>query len=207
MAFIETVRPNAASGAVHEMYARQQNHWGYVPNYAKVFCHRPETLARWGRLLAEIRRPVEDYRFELVTFVVAHELRHSACSLTHGEQLASWVGEDAVKRIARGREEDVLSAKDAAIVAYARAIARDAFRVTAGQVEALTQHHGLTDEEIYDIAAIAAGRCFFTKLLDALGVEPDSTSMDIPAGLREILSVGRPISPRPVETLATNDAA
>ena len=75
MAFISTTRPSDASGEVLEMYERQQAHWGYIPDYAKVFSHRPEALARWGRLLAELRRPVSDYRFELVTTAAALELR------------------------------------------------------------------------------------------------------------------------------------
>ena len=33
--------------------------------------------------------------------------------------------------------------------------------------------HGFTDAEIFDIAAAAAARCFFSKLLDALGAEAD----------------------------------
>ena len=41
MAFIETTPPEAAEGAVAAMYLRQQKAWGFVPNYAKVFCHRP----------------------------------------------------------------------------------------------------------------------------------------------------------------------
>ena len=71
MAFIRSIPPHEATGAVHDMYARQEDHWGYVPNYAKAFSHRPEVLARWGRLLAELRRPADDRRFELVTFAAA----------------------------------------------------------------------------------------------------------------------------------------
>mgnify|MGYP000326082218 CR=1 FL=1 len=156
MAFIATTDPSLATGAVLEMYERQQAHWGYVPDYARIFSHRPEALARWGRLLAELRRPVSDYRFELVTLAAALELRHSACSLAHGNALAAMIGNDAVIAIAEGREAEVLSAADTAIVAYARAIIRDARKITWGQVEALRVKHGLSDEEILDIAAIAA---------------------------------------------------
>ena len=73
MSFIATTRPAEASGDVLDMYQRQEAHWGYVPNYAKTFSHRPEALARWGRLLAELRRPVDDRRFELVTFAAAYD--------------------------------------------------------------------------------------------------------------------------------------
>ena len=201
MAFISTTRPSDASGEVLEMYERQQAHWGYIPDYAKVFSHRPEVLARWGRLLAELRRYVSDYRFELVTTAAALELRHSACSLAHGKKLAEMIGDDAVIAIAEGREEDVLSAKDSAIVGYARSIIRNARKITSGQVEALRTTHGLSDEEILDIAAIASGRSFFAKVLDAVGSEPDVSLMTMNQELRQKLTVGRPISHRPVEWL------
>lgn len=74
MAFINTIPPSRSEGAVREMYERQQAHYGYVPNYTKVFSHRPDVMARWGKLLAEIRRPMDDRMFELATFAAAHEL-------------------------------------------------------------------------------------------------------------------------------------
>ena len=194
MSFINTIRPSEASGAALEMYERQENHWGYVPNYSKVFSHRPEVMARWGRLLAELRRPVDDRRFELVTFVAAIELRHSACSLVHGKALAEMIGDAAVIAIADGKEADVLDDVEVSIVRFARQITRDARKVTSGQVEELTRIHGLSDEDVFDIAAIAAGRSFFTKLLDALGSEPDSAFMAFSDEVRRRLTVGRPIS-------------
>jgi hypothetical protein len=41
MPFIKTTAPEDADDAIAAMYLRQQAAWGYVPNYAKVFCHRP----------------------------------------------------------------------------------------------------------------------------------------------------------------------
>ena len=108
MAFIKTVRPSEATGEVREMYERQEEHWGYVPNYAKVFSHRPEVMARWGRLLAEIRRPSEDARYEMATFVAAREMKNSSCSMEHGRQLAKLIGDEKVIAIAEGREAEVL---------------------------------------------------------------------------------------------------
>ena len=203
MAFIKTIRPQQASGPTHDMYKRQEEHWGYVPNYAKAFSHRPEVLARWGRLLAEIRRPVDDRRFELVTFVVAHELRHSGCSLAHGAALAKLIGESDVIAIAQGKRPQGLTAAEIAIVAFAHGIARDAGSITSDQVEALKAKHGLSDEDVFDVAAIASARCFFSKILDALGSEPDSGFMALDETLRKTLTVGRPISHAEPEFTAT----
>ena len=48
----------------------------------------------------------------------------------------------------------------------------------------------------FDIAATAAARCFFSKLLDALGVQADSSFSDLDPALREALTVGRPVADR-----------
>lgn len=192
MSFISTTPPEAAHGAVAEMYRRQQNSWGYVPTYAKVFCHRPEVLARWGQLLAEIKRPMDLRRFELVTFAVAHELQHSPCTLAHGRALRAFFSDEQIVAIAEGRVADLLSPAEQALVAFARQVATDASKIGADDVDTLRQA-GLDDAEIFDVAATAAGRAFFTKLLDALGVQPDAAFLALEEPLRTALTVGRPI--------------
>ncbi|MDH4126598.1 MAG: peroxidase [Gammaproteobacteria bacterium] len=201
MSFIKTIPASEASDAVLTMYARQESAWGYVPDYAKVFCHRPELMARWGQMLAEVKRHVDARRLELVTFAAAHELRHSSCSLAHGAELAKIIGKDAVIAIANGQHTNVLSDGERAIVRFARRVAKDASRITRGEVAALREIHGLGDAEIFDIVAIAASRSFFTKVLDALGSEPDMEFMTMDKDLREALTVGRPIACRGAERL------
>ena len=207
MSFIRTVRPADASGDVLDMYERQEDYWGFVPNYAKAFSHRPEALARWGQLLAELRRPTDDRRFELVTFVAAYALKNSGCALVHGKELASFIGEDAVLAIADGREADVLPDVDVTIVEFARQIAKDATKVTSGLVDRLKYRHDLTDAEVFDIAAIAAGRSFLAKLLDGLGVETDATWKVLDPDFRKHLSIGRPMDCREPEHLPAEHAA
>jgi alkylhydroperoxidase family enzyme len=196
MEFIDTIAPDSATGDVAAMYRRQQSAWGYLPNYAKVFCHRPEVMARWGQLLAEIRRPLPTRLFELVTFAAAHELRNSACTMAHGSRLRDFLRDEQITTLAAGGVVDAVTPLEAAAMRYARQIARDASAVTAGEVHDL-KALGLSDAEIFDIAAVAAGRAFFAKLLDALGVMPDSPFLAIDAALREPLTVGRPIDRRP----------
>jgi uncharacterized peroxidase-related enzyme len=192
MAFITTIPPAKADGAVAAMYLRQQSAWGYLPNYAKVFCHRPEVMARWAQLLAEIKRPMDKRRFELVTFAAAHELRNSACALAHGKALREFFADEQIRAIAEGRLDGVLGEAEQSLVGFARQIARDASRVTVAEVTALREH-GYTDAEVFDIAAAAAGRAFFTKVLDAMGVQPDAPFLALDESLRGALAVGRAI--------------
>lgn len=204
MPFIRTIAPADAKDDVQDMYARQQSAWGYVPNYAKVFCHRPEVLARWGRLLAEIRRPMDARRFELITFAAAYALRNSACSLAHGKALTHFLEEKDVRDIIEQGDSEALTDAEKAMMRFARKVAKDASRITAGDVDVL-RIHGFSEAEIFDIAATAAGRAFFTKMLDSLGVEPDSKFLDMDEALRKPLTVGRPIDFRAVERLPVSE--
>lgn len=200
MSFIDTIAPDAAEGETAAMYRRQQAAWGYVPNYAKAFSHRPEVMSRWGRLLAEIRRPMDSRRFELATFAAAHQLGNSACALAHGKALAAFVGEAGVIAIAEGRLAGVLDDAEQAIVRFARQVASDAARIGPEDVAALAAH-GLDAAGIFDVAAAAAGRAFFTKMLDALGVRMDSPFLATSEAWRRALAVGRPIDTRPPVTM------
>jgi uncharacterized peroxidase-related enzyme len=209
MSFISTTPPQAARGDVAAMYRLQQAAWGHVPNYAKVFSHRPEVLARWGRLLAEIKRPLDTRRFELLTFVAAHELGHTACALAHGQALRAFFSDDEIVAIAQGRLDGLLDAPEQALMRFARLVAADASGVTAADVAGLREL-GWTDADIFDAAATAAGRAFFTKLLDALGVRADASFQALDPSLRLALTIGRPIDDAACERLpepATDTAA
>jgi len=191
MAFIDTIAPADSTGPAREMYERQQLSYGYVPNYAKVFGHRPEVMVRWGRLLAEIRRPMDDRLFELATFSAALELKNTACSLAHGEQLAKFISEEGVQTLAEGKTGDVITEAETVVMAFAGKIARDASSIEQQDVDAL-KAQGFSDAEVFDIATTVAGRSFLTKILDALGVQMDVTAMDMSETFRQALTVGRP---------------
>ena len=45
-------------------------------------------------------------------------------------------------------------------------------------------------------AAAAAARCFFSGLLDALGVRADASYRELDPALRDALTVGRPVAER-----------
>ena len=197
MAFIETYDEPDISEDVRAMYARQASHWGFVPNYAKVFCHRPEIMALWAQLQAGIKRHMDKRRFELITFAAAHELRSTLCSLAHGKALAGFIPESDVVAIAQGDMPESLSPAEVAMVTFARAVARDASSIRQDDVETLRQH-GFTDAEIFDIVATAAARSFWTKVVEALGVEAEPPFRNLAPELKDALVCGRPLGPAPV---------
>lgn len=196
MSYIETIAPEGAEGEVQAMYRRQQAHFGYLPNYARVFCHRPDVMTSWAALQATIRRHVAPRRFELVTLAAARALGNTYCALAHAKALAQLLGMEATQAVVGGEEdgeEGSLSEAERAMMAFAAKVARRAQEVTAEDIGGL-RAQGLADDEIFDIVAVVAARAFFTRLLDGLGVEADAVFRELPDALTGPLTVGRPIA-------------
>jgi len=205
MAFIDTIPLAESNDDVRAMYERQQAHYGYVPNYAKVFCHRPEVMGLWAQLQSGIRRHMDKRRFELVTFSAAHALRSTLCSLAHGKALTEFFSAADVRAMVRGKTPESVSPAEAAMMIFARRVAHDATVITSGEVARLKEH-GFSDAEIFDIAATAAARAFWTKVIEALGVEADAPFRAMDEQFRKALTVGRPIDFLATEQLADAQA-
>jgi len=201
MSFIRTIPLADATGAVRAMYEQNQSRLGYVPNYAKTFSLRPHVMDAWAQLQKSIRSTMNSRRYELVTLAAARALRCSYCALAHGKVLENqFFSTEETTRIASQAEGSPLEPAEAAIMDFAEKVVRQADAVTRDDVERL-RRHGLEDGEVFEVAAAAAARCFFSKLIDALGAEPDRSYEDLPPELRQALTVGRPISGESTETL------
>jgi uncharacterized peroxidase-related enzyme len=175
------------------MYDRQQKHYGYVPNYATVFSHRPEVMRRWAELLSAIKRPMSKRRFELATFAAAVELRSTLCTLAHGKALLAFFSAADVMAMAGGGLPTSLTAAEAGLMRFARAVARDASAITASDVAEL-KGYGFSDAEVFDIVVTVAGRAFFTKVVESLGVATDAPLRALDGAFRDALTVGRPVA-------------
>ena len=196
MAFIRTIPRAEAQGPVREMYQQVERQFGYVPNWARAFSLRPGVRDGWAALLTSIQSNLPVRTYELATLTAARALRSSYCSLAHGSVLANKVFDAAtVTAVMKDAPEAPLEPGERAMMAFVEKVVLNADRVSAADIEIL-RSHGYRDEDIFDVAATAAARCFFSKLLDALGVQADSTFNNLDPTLREALTVGRPVADR-----------
>jgi alkylhydroperoxidase family enzyme len=107
--------------------------------------------------------------------------------------LEQFMDAEALRAVMADHHEAGLEPVDVAVMDYAEKIVDDATSVTEMDVERLREH-GLSDSDILDVAAAAAARCFFSKLLDALGVQADATFRELEPELSAALTVGRPVA-------------
>jgi uncharacterized peroxidase-related enzyme len=144
--------------------------------------------------VASIRSNLDARRYELVTLAAARALRSSYCALAHGRILRErFYSAGQMVAIAEDYAAAPLEPADIAVMTFAEKVVGAASAITEADVQAL-RDHGLSDRDIFDVAAAAAARCFFGKLLDAVGAEPDSAYTEMDNELRRRLTVGRAIA-------------
>lgn len=194
MPFINTIPEDEATGDTKAMYDAAKGALGYIPNYTHLFSHRPDVMSAWAGLNKAIRNNMTVRRYELVTVAAARALTSSYCMMAHAGKLMKKEGMSNEQLVAIANDYNLadLEPAEVAMMAFAEKLIRDATSITQADVDALKEH-GFTDAEIFDIAATAAARSFFSKLLDSLGTTPDTAYLDYDESLRDALTVGRAI--------------
>src|SRR5689334_24093751 len=127
MAFIKTIPVAEATDDVKTLYEQNTEPSGEVPNYVKVFCHRPAIWEGFGQLLARIKPNMDLRRYELITVATALELESSYCALAHGQILSNEIlGVQQTAAFARDFTQADLTPAEKAMVAYVRKLTRRA---------------------------------------------------------------------------------
>jgi uncharacterized peroxidase-related enzyme len=194
MAMIETIPEGEATGSVAEMYRADEEAFGFLPNFTRAFSLQPAVYQAWRQLNGAIKSGMDLRRYELATIAAAQRLRSSYCTLAHGSVLMKeFLDAESVAALVTNHRAAGLSAAEVAVMDLAEKVVDDATAVEQEDIERL-RSLGLTDAEILEVVLAAAARCFFSKTLDALGVEPDARYADLDAGVRGVLTVGRPIA-------------
>jgi uncharacterized peroxidase-related enzyme len=198
MTFIETVPEDAATGPTARLYAEDAAARGYVPNYTRLFALRPEVYAAWKQLIRAVASGLDTRRYELATLAAARSLRSTYCAMAHGLVLRErFFDAETLLGIASAHATAGLDPVDVAIMDFADHVARDASSISREDVERL-RGVGLSDDEIFDVALVAAARCFFSTVLHAMGAQPDlalRASLEPP--VRDALTVDHSTLQRP----------
>jgi uncharacterized peroxidase-related enzyme len=191
MTYIQTVPAEEATGELEDLYAEDLKRLGYIANYTQAFSLRPEAMLAWRQLSGTIRSQMDLRRYELVTLAAASALRCTYCVLAHGAVLREKIlTAEQVVAILRDYRQAGLAPAEVAVMAFAEKVTREAHRVTPQDIETL-RGHGLSDVEILDIVLAAAARNFFSRVLDAVGAEPDAVYLDWAPELGEALAHDR----------------
>lgn len=194
MTFIQTIPPERATGTLKALYDGDREVFGFAANHTRSLSLRPDAIMAFRKLTQAIKANMDPRRFELATLAAAKALKSSYCMLSHSSFLKRMNAYDDQQlcAIAHDYRDAGLADSDVAMMAFAEKLTRHADEVTQADIDGLREQ-GFADEEIVDIALAAALRNFYSKLIDAMGAEPDAAFADMEESLRRELVVGRPI--------------
>jgi uncharacterized peroxidase-related enzyme len=169
---------------VKELWALPLEKLGFVPNVLRVFALRPKHLLGWWAYYDELLRGesgLTKAQREMIAVVVSVANRCHYCIVSHTAALRKLTKDpDLVDRLATGYKYADLDPRDRAMLDFAVKLTESSDRCGDQDVEAL-RAAGWNDEEIMDIAQVAAMFNFTNRLASGLGWVPN----------REYFSLGR----------------
>lgn len=191
--FLKTIAESEATGAIAEIYAKQQAQMGFVMETAKCMTPRPDLLPAYMEFVAKVRGgfSLGERGWKLITFIAAKHVPSTYCSMVYGQQLVADLGsKEMVLAVQKDFRSAGLPAREVAMLAYAEKVVLDAAKITQADVDQV-RAAGFTDHEICDIAFCAAFRCFISRFFDAMGAGIEPAFIDADAAFRQAMTVGR----------------
>ena len=174
---------------------------GFVMNLSRTWAHSPRAHdVLFGLLDDMVHLGGLTYRQRAVLVTAAAaQAGDSYCALAWGRRLAKEAGPEVAGAVLTGTGRDdgaasdeELDAKDAALAAWARAVARDANETTEADLEPL-RASGFDDTQIFAITVFVALRRAFSMVNASLGIQPDrQLRTDTPPQVSDAVTFGRP---------------
>jgi hypothetical protein len=100
---------------------------------------------------------------------------------------------EQLEAIIRDYRNAGLDPQEVAIMGFAEKITLHAHAIKKEDIDGLHEL-GLNDEEIIDITLAASARNFWSKTMDALGIEGDLKYLDLEPNVRKAMQKGRPFA-------------
>jgi uncharacterized peroxidase-related enzyme len=172
---------------------------GFVMNGTRLWAWRPAVSAAFTRLRSDLMAATNLSQRELGVLVcaTASALGDSYCALAWGKNLTGWAGEAVATAAVSGSTAEEMTAREAALAGWPRAVVGDPNATSAADVEAL-RAAGLSDQDIFDATAFVSFRLAFSTVNDALGINPDWQLADAATpGLVDAITFGRSVAPKP----------
>ena len=149
--------------------------FGMVPNLFRTYAVHPPLLeANWNKVKAVMMQGSLSAKVkQTIAVLVSKDNACKYCVAAHRGALKSiGISDEELKRIEEDIEKADFSAKEKALIDFARKANRDPLRIPDADFENLRKT-GATDAEIIEALGVMEGFTSFNKFLDSLQVDID----------------------------------
>ncbi|WP_273887969.1 peroxidase-related enzyme [Rubrobacter naiadicus] len=158
------------------LFRKAKENVGFVPNVFRAYSFRPERLSAWFNHYKQLHVPTDNLseaEREMIAVAVSMENGCLYCLVAHGAELRRALGDPvAADRITLDYRRAGLDERTRAILDYAVKVTKEPLECTPEDIERL-QGYGLTLEEVWDVAEIAAMYNFTNRMSLACGMIPN----------------------------------
>lgn len=151
---------------------------GFVPNVLLAYAHampKLETFAAFYNELMLAPSGLSKLEREMIAVVVSHENRCWYCLVAHGAAVRQLSGTPALGEalVMNYRHAEGLTGRQRAMLDFASKIATDSAKIEENDRQALREA-GVSDAEIWDIAAVASFFAMSNRMASAVGMQPNA---------------------------------
>jgi uncharacterized peroxidase-related enzyme len=159
-----------------KLFAKAQSNLGFVPNVFRTYAYRPDRMRAWFGHFKQLHVPTDNLSAadrEMIAVVVSMANGCLYCLTAHGAALREAMGDPVLAdRITLDWRRAGLDSRQQGICEYAEKITKAPVETTEADIVSLMAL-GLTREEVWDVAEIAAMYNFTNRLAMATGQLPN----------------------------------
>lgn len=161
---------------VRGLFGKAREKLGFVPNVFVTYSFRPERLRTWFAHFKSLHEPTEHLSAadrEMISVVVSMANGCLYCLVAHGAALREALGDPVLgDRITFDWRRAGLDARRSAICAYAEKLTLTPRLISSADLDGLLAV-GLTQEEAWDVAEVAAMYNFTNRMAMATDMMPN----------------------------------
>ncbi len=174
---------------IREIYQTNRTKLGFVPNVFRAYARRPEhfrAFMQYHDVLMKGPSGLSRAEREAIVVAVSSENRCQYCMVAHGAALRI-LGKDAMlaERIANNWRTSGAPPRLMTILGFASRVNEPGFAPTDEDLAAL-RASGFSDDDIWDIAAIAAFFGFSNRMAGLMDMRPNDEFYDMGRGKKSV---------------------
>lgn len=168
--------PDPLPEEVAALFARCQEKLGLVPNVLVAHAHRPEKLAAFAQMYNDLMlgpSGLSKLEREMIAVAVSAENRCWYCLVAHGAAVRLLSGDPALgDAMAMNWRYADLAPRTRAMIEFATRMTTASARIEEPDRAAL-RDHGLSDADIWDLAAVAGFFNMSNRMASAVAMRPN----------------------------------